>query len=89
MVWSLIIKALFEALTEYLKLRSKTFYADLYHQSYAKQDEYVKDVEKLRASRTPSDVERIDVLLSRLQQERARLNDLSTFLTKTNTKPSN
>lgn len=89
MGWTLIIKALLEATTEYLKLRSKTFYLDIFHKSHDKQDDYIKEIENLRANRTSSNVERIDTLMLRLQQERSRLNDISTFYIKTDIKSDN
>lgn len=89
MAWTLLIKALIEATTEYLKLRSKTVYLDVFHKSHDKQDEYIKEVEKLRVNRTPADLERINILMLRLQQERARLDDISALITQTTTKSDN
>ena len=81
MTWSAVIRAFFEAYTAYLQLKAKTFYYDIYHRSYEKQDEYIKEIEKLRIDRNPNTHIRIDELLLRLQQERSRLATVSTVYT--------
>ena len=89
MLWSSIIKSLIQAAIEYLKLRTKSFYLDLFSKSYERQDGYIKEVENLRSNTTPANLERINILMLRLQQERARLDDISTFYVENNPKSDN
>ncbi len=89
MGWTLIIKALLEAITEYIRLRSKTFYLDIFYKSHDEQDNYIKEIESLRVNRTSDNIERINTLMLRLQQERSRLSDISTVYIKTDIKSDN
>lgn len=77
MVWFTAIRALFEALTEYLRLRSKAFYYDISERSFTRQDAYIKEIEKLRADRNPTTAVRINELLQQLEMERKRFADIS------------
>lgn len=81
-VWAEIIKNLLLALTAYLNLKAKTFCIDLQEKSHNKQDEIVKEIQKLNAAPSPANNARVSVLQLQLQQERERLADLSTYCVK-------
>ena len=83
MSWSLMIKSLFDALTAYLQLKTKSFYYDIMTKSQQKQKQYAEDIEKLRSTRNPVDNDRANVLRMQLQQEQKWAADLATFYSST------
>lgn len=83
-VWSEIIKNLLLALTAYLNLKAKTFCIDIQEKSHKKQDEYVKEIQKLTANPSPANLAHVAVLQLQLQQERQRLADISAYCPKSN-----
>ena len=83
--WLEIIKNLLLALTAYLNLKAKTFYIDLHEKSNAKQDSLVKEIQKLTASPSPANIALVSRLQLQLQQERARLADISAYYPKSST----
>lgn len=82
LAWTEIIKNLLLALTAYLNLRVKTFCIDIHEKSHAKQDEIVKEIQKLSNAPSPANNARVSVLQLQLQQERERLADLSAYCAK-------
>jgi hypothetical protein len=82
--WTEIIKNLLLALTAYFNLKAKTFCIDLHEKSHNKQDELVKEIQRLNSVPNPTNIARVGVLQLQLQQERERIADLSTYCTKSN-----
>lgn len=80
--WIEIIKNLTLALTYYLKLKSETVFTDIQEKSYAKQDEIVREIQKLTQNSSPSSIARVNVLQLQLQQERERLTNISAYCPK-------
>lgn len=78
-----LIKSLFDALTAYLQLKSKSFYYDMMTKTREKQKDYAQEIEKLRSSRNPVDGDRANVLRMQLQQEQKWAADLATFYAST------
>lgn len=76
-----LLKAFFQALTEYFKLRSKAFYYDIIVKSRQEQKEIVNEIEKLRTSKLSSDHVRADLLRLDLQREREFIEHISTTYT--------
>ena len=83
--WVEIIKNLTLALTFYLKLKSETVFTDIQEKSYAKQDEIIKEIQKLTQNSSPSSIARVNVLQLQLQQERERLTNISAYCPKSST----
>lgn len=88
LVWLEIIKNLLLALTAYLNLKAKTFCIDLHEKSHNKQDEIIKEIQKLSNVPSPANIARVSVLQLQLQQERERLADLSAYCAKSSAKPN-
>lgn len=82
--WADIIKNLLLALTAYFNLKAKTFCIDLHENSHKKQDEIVKEIQRLTANPSPANLATVARLQLQLQQERQRLTDLSTHCPKSN-----
>lgn len=86
MGWSLVIKALFEALTAYLQLKASTFHYDLLQKNRDKQLSYSNEIEKLRSTGKPADADRADLLRNYLISEKQYAEYLSTINTETNSR---
>lgn len=82
--WADIIKNLLLALTAYFNLKAKTFCIDLHENSHKKQDEIVKEIQRLTANPSPANLATVARLQLQLQQERQRLTDLSTHCPESN-----
>lgn len=80
--WIEIIKNLLLALTAYLNFKTKTACIELHEQSHEKQDELVKEIQKLAAKPSPANSAAVARLQLQLQQERERLADLSAHCPK-------
>jgi hypothetical protein len=80
--WTEIIKNLLLALTAYFNLKAKTFCIDLQEKSHKKQDELVKEIQKLTANPNPTNLALVAVVQLQLQQERQRLADTSAYCPK-------
>ena len=88
LVWAEIIKNLLLALTAYLNLKAKTFCIDIHENSHKKQDEIVREIQRLSNAPSPANNARVGVLQLQLQQERERLADLSAYCAKSPSKPN-
>ena len=80
--WTDIIKNLLLALTAYFNLKAKTFCIDLHENSHKKQDEIVKEIQRLTANPSPANIATVARLQLQLQQERQRLTDISAHCPK-------
>ena len=87
LVWLEIIKNLLLALTAYLNLKAKTFCIDIHEKSHSKQDEIVKEIQRLTANSSPANLATVARLQLQLQQERERLADISAYCAKSSGKP--
>lgn len=74
------------ALTAYLNLKAKTFCIDIQEKSHKKQDEIVKEIQRLTANPNPVNIATVARLQLQLQQERERLADISAYCPKSPTK---
>lgn len=82
LVWAEIIKNLLLALTAYLNLKAKTFCIDVHENSHKKQDEIVREIQRLTANPSPANNAVVNRLQLQLQQERERLADISAYCPK-------
>lgn len=83
-----IIKEVLSALTAYLQLKNKTILYNITRLSRAKQTELINEIEKLRTTGTNDSSDRADLMRNELLDERRFLNDISTFYTKAESKPT-
>ena len=81
MGWAALITAFFNSLTAYFQLKYKSSYQDILYKSYDRQDDIVKEMDKLGKDRTPDNQSRIVILQERLLQEHDRLKHLSAEYT--------
>ena len=76
-----LLKAVFRALEEFLKLKNRSFYYDIVTKSKNYQKELIDEIEKLRNTGTNSSNDRADLLRAQLLQERKTLEHLSAVYT--------
>ena len=78
MKWAILFASLFKAATIYLELKNKSFYYDIVQKSKAKQDDYIKEIERLRARGRPADNDAADILRLQLLEEKQFIEHIST-----------
>jgi hypothetical protein len=78
MKWLAIFANLFEAIGMYFSLKNRSFYYDVYNKSRQQQKQYIEEIERLRAIRSPAAADDADLVRMQLLEEKRFYEHITT-----------
>lgn len=80
MKWAAALASLFQAIGLYFSLKNRSFYYDIHNKSRQQQKQYIEELERLRAIRSPDAADDADLVRMQLLEEKRFYKHISTTL---------
>lgn len=78
MNWAAVLASLFKAIGLYFSLKNRSFYYDVLNKSRQQQKQYIDEIEKLRAIRSPDAADDADLVRMQLLEEKRFYKHIAT-----------
>ena len=80
MKWAAALASLFQAIGSSCSLKNRSFYYDIHNKSRQQQKQYIEELERLRAIRSPDAADDADLVRMQLLEEKRFYKHISTTL---------
>ena len=80
MNWAAVLASLFKAIGLYFALKNRSFYYDVLNKSRQQQKQYIDEIERLRAIRSPDATDDADLVRMQLLEEKRFYKHISTTI---------
>lgn len=78
MNWAAALASLFKAIGLYFSLKNRSFYYDVLNKSRQQQKQYIDEIERLRALRSPDATDDADLVRMQLLEEKRFYKHIAT-----------